>query len=77
MLAQTYGVMKVGVMKSKIEHKRRTSGMGLFSRRQSGQRILIVYYRGKLVHVDLYINKDLDVKNGEEVMSVSVKELHT
>lgn len=57
MPAQSCGALGVGVMNSTTEHE--ISGMGCFSGVYLGKRMMILYYSGTLMYINLYINRYL------------------
>lgn len=75
MLVHSCGMMVVVVMNSAIENER--AGMGCLARVKFGKSMVIRYYSGKLLYVNLYGDKYLDRKYAERVISVSMRELHT
>lgn len=74
MLAQSFGAMGVGVMKSRIGYD--IAEMGCSAQEQFGKRRVIGYYSDMLVYANLYLDADADRRYGERVMLVSVKDIH-
>lgn len=62
-------------MKSTIEND--MAGMGCFSRKRFGKRMVIGCYSNTLMYTNLFEVKNVDRRYGEGVMSVSTNELRT
>lgn len=71
-LALLSSVLGVGVTESATEHE--SEGKRCFARLQLRRSMLIEYYSGTLIYINLYGDEDSDRTYGEGFMSVSVKE---
>lgn len=69
--ALPYGVMGVELVKLLLEQEK--AGIGCFSRVHFRKRMVVVYYSEKLVHANIYGDKELESMGRNVIMSVSVK----